>query len=210
MPQLRSGVRRGRRPTIKPDLDEPDIKKPRTVRATRQRRPGGRRAVQNNNRGNNQKEVADVKGIVQPVVVVDDDDDENENAVKKTTSLSGQGQGEEQKEEEIRVLKEEVGEKEMDEYDSGGRSGDKGVGAEDEGSTAPLPEKVQVGGSPMYRIERKLGKGGFGQVYVGRRTNPSNPHERTGPGAVEVALKFEHRSSKGCNYGPPYEWQVYK
>jgi hypothetical protein len=25
-----------------------------------------------------------------------------------------------------------------------------------------------------------------------------------------VALKFEHRSSKGCNYGPPYEWQVYK
>lgn len=27
---------------------------------------------------------------------------------------------------------------------------------------------------------------------------------------VQVALKFEHRNSKGCNYGPPYEWQVYK
>jgi serine/threonine protein kinase len=26
---------------------------------------------------------------------------------------------------------------------------------------------------------------------------------------VQVALKFEHRSSKGCNYGPPYEWSVY-
>lgn len=26
----------------------------------------------------------------------------------------------------------------------------------------------------------------------------------------QVALKFEHRNSKGCNYGPPYEWQVYK
>lgn len=26
----------------------------------------------------------------------------------------------------------------------------------------------------------------------------------------QVALKFEHRSSKGCNYGPPYEWSVYK
>ena len=26
----------------------------------------------------------------------------------------------------------------------------------------------------------------------------------------QIALKFEHRSSKGCNYGPPYEWQVYK
>lgn len=27
---------------------------------------------------------------------------------------------------------------------------------------------------------------------------------------LQVALKFEHRSSKGCNYGPPYEWSVYK
>ena len=24
-----------------------------------------------------------------------------------------------------------------------------------------------------------------------------------------MALKFEHRSSKGCNYGTPYEWSVY-
>ncbi|KAL0330381.1 UNVERIFIED_CONTAM: Casein kinase-like protein HD16 [Sesamum radiatum] len=62
-------------------------------------------------------------------------------------------------------VKAEVAEK-MDEYDSGGRGSGKGLGAEDEGSTAPLPERV--------------------------------------------ALKFEHRSSKGCNYGPPYEWQVYK
>ncbi|KAE8654596.1 hypothetical protein F3Y22_tig00117048pilonHSYRG00972 [Hibiscus syriacus] len=91
----------------------------------------------------------------------------------------------------------------MNEFDSGVRSGDNGQGAEDEGNTAPLPEKVSVGGSPMYRVEKKLGKGGFGQVYVGRRISAS------GPGALEVALKFEHRSSKGCNYGPPYEWQVY-
>ncbi|KAM7459349.1 hypothetical protein LguiA_036343 [Lonicera macranthoides] len=95
----------------------------------------------------------------------------------------------------------------MDEYDSGV---EKSFGVEDDGITAPpLPERVQVGGSPVYRIEKKLGKGGFGQVYVGRRVNPPIPLERTGPGAVEVALKFEHRSSKGCNYGPPYEWQVY-
>ena len=26
---------------------------------------------------------------------------------------------------------------------------------------------------------------------------------------AQVALKFEHRSSKGGNYGPPYEWSVY-
>ena len=37
-----------------------------------------------------------------------------------------------------RVLREEA----MDEYDSGGRSADKAPGAEEEGSTAPLPEKV--------------------------------------------------------------------
>ncbi|KAM0945738.1 putative protein kinase CK1-CK1-Pl family [Dioscorea sansibarensis] len=105
---------------------------------------------------------------------------------------------------------EEVGERRMDEFDSGGKSADKLAGGEDEGSTAPLPEKVQVGNSPVYKIERKLGKGGFGQVYVGRRMSAANANDRTpGSNAVEVALKFEHRSSKGCNYGPPYEWQVY-
>lgn len=41
-----------------------------------------------------------------------------------------------------------------------------------------------MGGSPVYKIERKLGKGGFGQVYVGRRL--SGGTERTGPQAVEV------------------------
>lgn len=39
----------------------------------------------------------------------------------------------------------------------------------------------------MYRIDRKLGKGGFGQVYVGRRIGMSF-NERTGPLAVEVCL----------------------
>ena len=86
----------------------------------------------------------------------------------------------------------------------------------------------------MYTVEGKLGKGGFGQVYVGKRSPPTNCKE--GPNAtyvgacsapvtmtdavhadrplsirhVQVALKFEHRSSKGCNYGPPYEWSVYR
>ncbi|KAL3623816.1 hypothetical protein CASFOL_032632 [Castilleja foliolosa] len=87
-----------------------------------------------------------------------------------------------------------------------GGSGDKIV-AEEDTSTTPVPERVQVGNSPVYTTERKLGKGGFGQVYVGRRV--SGGTDRTGPDAIEVALKCEHRSSKGCNYGPPYEWQVY-
>ncbi|KAJ9559001.1 hypothetical protein OSB04_013615 [Centaurea solstitialis] len=88
-----------------------------------------------------------------------------------------------------------------------GGSADKIMGVEEEGNTTPVPEKVQVGNSPTYKTERKLGKGGFGQVYVGRRVTGGSG--RTGPDAVEVALKFEHRNSKGCNYGPPYEWQVY-
>ncbi|KAK8288628.1 hypothetical protein V6Z12_D07G137600 [Gossypium hirsutum] len=66
----------------------------------------------------------------------------------------------------------------------------------------------QVGGSPMYRIERKLGKGGCGQVFVGRRVSGGN-ERATGSAAMEVALKFEHRNSKGYSYGPSYEWQLY-
>jgi len=56
-----------------------------------------------------------------------------------------------------------------------------------------------------------LGKGGFGQVYVGRRVTSSGTRgsDTGSANANQVALKFEHRSSKGCNYGPPYEWSVY-
>ncbi|KAL9659487.1 hypothetical protein QQ045_024293 [Rhodiola kirilowii] len=86
---------------------------------------------------------------------------------------------------------------------------DKAVKGGYEVRTPPVPEKVQVGGSPLYKVERKLGKGGSGQVYVGRRASVGSKSERTGPGAIEVAIKFEHKSSNGCSDGPPYEWQVY-
>ena len=45
--------------------------------------------------------------------------------------------------------------------------------------------QVQVGNSPEYITDRKLGKGGFGQVYVGRRVSGGNA--RTGPDAYEVS-----------------------
>jgi serine/threonine protein kinase len=46
--------------------------------------------------------------------------------------------------------------------------------------------QVQVEDSPMYKVERKLGKGGFGQVYVGRRVSAVNTNDKAGAGAVEV------------------------
>lgn len=49
--------------------------------------------------------------------------------------------------------------------------------------------KVQVGGSPQYKVERKLGKGGFGQVFVGRRVT-GGVDRTSGPGAIEVSLEF--------------------
>lgn len=50
-----------------------------------------------------------------------------------------------------------------------------------------LSFQVQVGGSPVYKIERKLGKGGFGQVFVGRRVSGGN-ERATGAAALEVII----------------------
>ncbi|KAJ4718048.1 putative Casein kinase [Melia azedarach] len=198
MPVLRSGVRRGRAGAAKAE-ERNNTNTPIAAAvaaageaiATRTRR---RRAA-----------AAAAAAVPVPVPVPDSNNNSNKVVVDEKVVVAV-AEAEENKAEK----EDEVGEKNMDEFDSGGRSNDKAnAGGEDEGSTAPLPEKISVGGSPLYRLERKLGKGGFGQVYVGRRVSPVNANERTGPGAVEVALKFEHRSSKGCNYGPPYEWQVY-
>jgi hypothetical protein len=44
---------------------------------------------------------------------------------------------------------------------------------------------------PTYRLERKLGKGGFGQVHVGRRISPPIASERApGANALEVNIRF--------------------
>lgn len=46
------------------------------------------------------------------------------------------------------------------------------------------PLQVQVGNSPEYLTGRKLGKGGFGQVCVGKRV--SGGSSRMGSDAYEV------------------------
>ncbi|XP_073056246.1 casein kinase 1-like protein HD16 [Primulina eburnea] len=199
MPVLRSGVRRGRRGKQQqqqpphndinqnPNKDIVPVVEENAAIATRTRR---RRA-----------EAAAAVAVAEPV------DDKVVAAVAAVEVREVEEQGERVLEQPERI--EEVGEKPMDDYGSGGKSPDKGNAGDDELAATPIPERVQVGGSPMYRTERKLGKGGFGQVYVGRRVSGGSISERMGPGATEVALKFEHRNSKGCNYGPPYEWQVY-
>lgn len=52
---------------------------------------------------------------------------------------------------------------------------------------------MQVGGSPVYKVERKLGKGGFGQVFLGRRLTGGN-ERANGPLAMEVKFAYEPSS----------------
>eukprot|EP00887_Chlorella_sp_A99_P002731 scaffold6.g2731.t1 len=77
-----------------------------------------------------------------------------------------------------------------------------------EDDTMAVPPKVQVSNSPVYNTGRRLGKGGFGQVFLGTRSTKARSTKDPKPS--EVALKFEHNTSKGCTpNGPPYEWSVY-
>ncbi|ONH99102.1 hypothetical protein PRUPE_6G011900 [Prunus persica] len=194
MPELRRGVRRGRaRVAHKPsDLPPPS----RRTRATVAReaaeavvRPRTRLAVRKLKEEEKQEQEPEPEPEQEDRVIVISEKDSDSEGKK----------GKEIVEEDKKAVMAD---------DSGGLSANKAAGQEEEGSTAPFPEKVQVGGSPLYKVERKLGKGGFGQVFVGRRVT-GGVDRTSGPGAIEVALKFEHRNSKGCTYGPPYEWQVY-
>ncbi|MED6134653.1 Casein kinase 1-like protein hd16 [Stylosanthes scabra] len=166
MPELRSGVRRGRAA-----VGQKDSEPPAPARRNVKTRAAAAAAAGAKGRPRTKAAAAAAK--------------------KKPVIATSEAKAKEVKEKVLRVMGD----------DSGGLSANKGAAPED--NTPPFPERVQVGGSPMYKVDRKLGKGGFGQVFVGRR------ERATGPGAQEVALKFEHRNSKGCNYGPPYEWQVY-
>ncbi|XP_047177387.1 casein kinase 1-like protein HD16 [Vigna umbellata] len=204
MPVLRNGANRGRGAAKQQErLQSPAVEGEAIATRTRRRRAAAAAAAvpkTNNNNDNNKHKQQQQHPPVQVVVV-------NEQVVVSAKEEENRGLGEGVG--AAGAEREEVGEKEMVGHVSGGRSNDKAnAGGEDDANTPEVPQKIQVGNSPCYKVERKLGKGGFGQVYVGRRCS-GNLNERTGPGAVEVALKLEHRTSKGCTYGPPYEWQVY-
>lgn len=49
--------------------------------------------------------------------------------------------------------------------------------------------QVQVGGSPLYVVDKKLGKGGFGQVYLGRRAQPTKDKDGPNSNVVGAALR---------------------
>ncbi|KAI3841967.1 hypothetical protein MKX03_032640, partial [Papaver bracteatum] len=171
MPELRSGARRGRpvKPKIKQEVEEekvivePRRRSRRTPAATATDKKNKQVVIDDNNVDDNKSKIL----IVQKQETAAASEDEEYKFVEE--------------EEDLKVEKQEEEEK-MDSGDAcKSKSADKGV--DDEGSTPPIPEKVTVGGSPMYKIEKKLGKGGFGQVYVGRRV--SGGSGTSGPTAVE-------------------------
>ncbi|CAM8952931.1 unnamed protein product [Rhodiola kirilowii] len=205
MPELRKGVRRGRPPLLKQvqnqtvnkelerSLGGSNVKtRAAVVREAKAREEEGKLEGRRRTRLGKRKADAVEEREDKELILISE---------TKPVEVGGRQAGEELKV-EIAVKEGRMGD------ESGGLSANKVAGQEEEGSTAPFPERVQVGGSPMYKIERKLGKGGFGQVFVGRRVSGGN-ERATGAAALEVALKFEHRNSKGCSYGPPHEWQVY-
>ncbi|XP_065043069.1 casein kinase 1-like protein HD16 isoform X2 [Musa acuminata AAA Group] len=217
MRELRSGVRRGGRAPPPPPVD-------RTLRNTRARaaskKPevvavaaGGSRRVRT--RAAEARAAVAAKGRQRArsakgkLVLIEEGEGKKSDQLKEVVVVEEEEEEEEEEKGKGRTKQpEEIRGKETMGDDSGGLSANRVVGQEEEGNTTPFPEKVQIGNSPVYKVDRKLGKGGFGQVFVGRRVS-GGIERTTGPSALEVAIKFEHRSSKGCNYGPPYEWQVY-
>lgn len=167
MPELRSGVRRGRasrNPTANNDNEEIDGRKVTPAR-TRGRRGGaaGGRGTNAGNRGrgrgrgrgaNRKQPVAAAEAAAAAVVGASggvEGDAKAADGVKASSQKSSSKAKENAVERgELGLglgggggVREEVGEREMDDYDSGGnavgRSGDKGL---DDDLSAPLPEKV--------------------------------------------------------------------
>lgn len=70
--------------------------------------------------------------------------------------------------------------------------------------TPVIPNRVKLNGCPMYTMQRRLGKGGYGYVYEGIRTQANRKSYQDKP--LHVAVKFE----KSASDNPPDEWRIYK
>lgn len=68
---------------------------------------------------------------------------------------------------------------------------------------ADVPKKVQVGTSATYNIHQRLGKGGFGFVYLGQKTIRGRATAKP----AQVAVKFERMAADQQNV---HEWTMYK
>ena len=153
MPVLRSGVRRGRAAAKQQQQQQPQQQQQQQLQPqiplegeaiatrTRRRRAAAAAAAvvpKNNNNKRGEQQQVNEKVVVEKK-------EEEKRGIEGGVGVGVGGGG------EVGVggggggggaEKEEVGEKQMDDFDSGGRSNDKVNAGEDEGSTAPLPEKV--------------------------------------------------------------------
>lgn len=75
--------------------------------------------------------------------------------------------------------------------------------------------QVQVGGSPLYITDKKLGKGGFGQVYMGRRAQPTKDKDgananmvrrRPPPASVAARLQAPGDAAPLPRRAPMLQW----
>lgn len=63
-----------------------------------------------------------------------------------------------------------------------------------------LSQQVQVGGSPTYNVDKKLGKGGFGQVYLGKRVGvPRRSTKQTDTMQTEARFQVPSLMPYQCN-----------
>lgn len=67
-----------------------------------------------------------------------------------------------------------------------------------------------MGGSPLYVVDKKLGKGGFGQVYLGRRAQPTKDKDGANANVVGAAalaqLLLSRCSCPVCFLSLPSLW----
>ena len=65
---------------------------------------------------------------------------------------------------------------------------------------AAAATQVQVGGSPLYIVDKKLGKGGFGQVYCGRRNPPTKDKEGANANMVRQAAALHSAAPRSVSF----------